>query len=746
MTNRTAFTHGVLSLALCAGLGGCDRKQASADSTAPSAPPSASAVPSSGLPALAPDARELILAKTVGGLLQAEHWLRKKPDDALSREAFDEYMARLDGRKLYLLKEHVDALSTMKEQLDDQLRSGSMELARVGEKMLIERRSVAETMVAEILAEPFDFTKDESVETDVEKVAWAADDGALRERWRKVLKLQVLERIVSMEEVAKARAERAAKPSDDGAGGGVVAPEPIPETFEAKEKKARGDVATSYDSLFKRLADRDPLTPASRFLSAVAAVYDPHTDYLPPREKENFDISISGSLEGIGALLGVKDHLVEVRELVPGGASWRQGELEAGDLILAVSSDAEQRPVDITDMSLDRVVDMIRGPKDSKVALRVQKTDGRIETITIVRDVIVIEASYARAAIIGEGDAAACYLRLPSFYGNTRDEPGATGKRASGSDVAAILDRCQAKNVSSAIVDLRGNGGGLLSQAVDIAGHFIEKGPVVQVRRPDGDKEVYSDDDPKVRFDGDVVVMVDRFSASASEILAGALQDYRRAVIVGTGPTHGKGSVQILVPLARVHGGGPDLGVLKLTTQQYFLVDGDSTQSRGVVPDVVLPDPAGHVETGERFLDHALPWSEVAPLTYQRWKKADWDPEKLVAASAKRTAEEPVFGAVEARRRFLEQRRAQTQLPLSAEKYRERRAKADAVLDELSEKLEGQEKERFPVAPLDYAGDAAEAAKDPRLEKRLEQWKDDLATDAWVDETLQILRDMRSAG
>jgi carboxyl-terminal processing protease len=499
----------------------------------------------------------------------------------------------------------VAALRKLDDQLDDQIQSGDLLLARQGEALLMERRKVVGVMVAELLAKPFDFSKPETIETDPEKLDYAPDEAALRDRWRKVLKLQVLQRIAAMEDGEKRGDD------DRGAGGAPPVREEVPTTPEGKEAKAREKVATSYQARFKRLEEGDPLGPAERFLGAVTSVYDPHSTYLAPAEKANFDIEISGSLEGIGALLGVKDHLVEVRELVPGGASWRQGKLEPGDLILAVGAEGQEM-IEIADMPLDRVVSLIRGPKGTVVTLRVQKPEGRIENIAITRDVIVIEAAYARGAVLDLPDHPAMgYIHLPGFYGNTRGDRGATGERNASDDVRKLLTMFEQKKLPGVLIDLRGNGGGLLAHARDITGHFIETGPVVQVRTSDGTTDVVRDDDPTIAFSGEVVVLVDRFSASASEIVAGALQDYDRAIIVGTGPTHGKGTVQILVELERLRGApSAPLGILKLTTQQFFLVEGDSTQSRGVQPDIVLPDPSGFVESGERFLDHAIP---VAP-------------------------------------------------------------------------------------------------------------------------------------
>ena len=730
--------HIVLILALL----GCNSAKDSSGSTRGNASASNAPVVQTKLPELEADPREEVIAEGVKMILQSRHLLRRPLDDNMSREAFEEYLERLDGRKLYLLESHIEELRKMSEHMDDQLKRGDLKLARQGEALLIERRKVIAKVVAGILEKPFDFGNNETVEGDVDKLAYCATEEALAERWRGQLELQVLQRVIAMERVEEALKNGGKKSGDDDDDDDdAPSNEVIPESAEGKEQKARTDLATSYDARFKRYEDRDPLTPTQRFVGAVAAVYDPHTTYLPPAEKKNFDIDMSGSLEGIGALLGVKDHLVEVRELVPGGASWRQGELGAGDLILAVTPAPGKRTVDITDMSLDRVVDLIRGPKDTVVKLRVRKPDGRIETIAITRDVIVIEAAYARGAELdlGGGRAKAGYINLPGFYGNTRDNPGATSERNAAEDVRQLLVLFEKRKLPGAILDLRGNGGGLLAHARDITGHLIKTGPVVQVRSSDGTTEQYGDKNPAIAYSGHVVVLVDRFSASASEIVAGALQDYGRAVVIGTGQTHGKGTVQTLIDLNRLRSTpGPSLGIFKLTTQQYFLVDGDSTQWRGVKPDIVLPDPAGYVESGERYLDHAIAWSETNPLPHNAYK-AEWSVAKLLPASSERLAEQAVFKAIIKRTEQMKKRRDETLIPLEKTTYMADRKRDRDELAAVRKVLRSDEV-RFQVAPIEYA--EIKNADDPRIKSQAERWRKDLSRDPWVAEAVHVLNDM----
>ncbi|HEY0482030.1 MAG TPA: carboxy terminal-processing peptidase, partial [Kofleriaceae bacterium] len=463
---------------------------------------------------------------------------------------------------------------------------------------------------------------------------------------------------------------------------------------------------------------------------------DPHTTYLPPADKANFDIRMSGSLEGIGAVLRERDDYVEVVEIVPGGASWRHGGLAAGDLILSVAAEG-QDPVDVVDMRLDDVVKMVRGPKGTVVHLRIRKPSGTEQTISITRDVVVVEESYARGAVINhKGQRPFGYIHLPSFYGGH-----GPGQRTSGRDVAHLLSEMKALKVTGVVIDIRGNGGGLLGEAVTMTGALIDRGPVVQVQDSRGNRETYTDDQRGTDYDGPVVVLVDRFSASASEILAGALQDYHRAIIVGTGPTHGKGTVQTLADLDKVTRSKEDLGVLKITVQQFFRVSGSSTQREGVVPDVVLPDPAGHLETGERTLEHAIPWSQIPAVDHAMWP-TPWKASTLAEHSAARVMKQPVLGKIAALTQVLRASRDDTRIPLARAAYEAHRKQQRAAFEAVSPDRKAGPA-ALTVKTLDDPtppppGPGGNAAKDDRLAR----WRDNVARDPWIEECVNVLGDM----
>ncbi|MDX2021167.1 MAG: carboxy terminal-processing peptidase [Deltaproteobacteria bacterium] len=693
------------------------------------------------------DLREATLARATLELLEKEHLLHKRVDDELSRVAFATYLDRLDSGKMFLLKADRDALGKYADKIDDQLRAGSLELGHEGQRILIKRVSMVEAWVAALLASPLDHTNKEDVELDPKKVTPAANEAELKDRWRRRLELEVLERVAQMQArlapsktvktpaVASAPGRPKEKSNgDDDEKAGALRLAEIPKTPQGRETKARADLAKSYAARFVRLAHPAPVDAAADLVNAVAASVDPHTNYLPPADRANFDIQMRGSLEGIGAVLREKDDYIEIVELVPGGAAWRQGQLDPGDLILAIAS-GTQDAVDAVNMRIDEVVNMIRGPKGTVVTLRVRKATGLEETVAITRDVVVVEEAYAKAALITKkGQPAYGYIHLPSFYG------GEGSARDSASDVRHLLRELNAKKVAGVILDVRGNGGGLLGSAIEMSGAFIEKGPIVQVRDSKGRRQVLTDDDAGADFTGPVIILVDRFSASASEILAGSLQDYRRAVIVGTSATHGKGTVQTLIDLDRATGGQLGLGVFKLTIQQFFRVNGSSTQSRGVSPDVTLPDPAGYIESGERELEHALPWSQITPAEHDDWKSS-WNAAALSAASVARVSKDPVFAKVTKLTQLMKAREADTRVPLAEADFMKQREQQRAEIAAASPKLDESPK-RFSVMPIDQRAPVA-AAANGKKDSRVAKWSDNLARDPWVDESLNILTDMK---
>lgn len=722
-----------------------ESKDAGAAPVGPGAAAAASASPmDTSLPEAPRDEREPILASAATALLH-EHVLGRPIDDGLSKEAFQRLIEELDAGKVFLLESDVQKLARFETDIDDELRAGDLVVGRKATALLASRRRVVGDVIADILGKPLAFTANESIETDSKKRAFCKTEEELAERWRGVLKLRVLERMQELEDILEKRAH----PKAGGATGKPADPDDvkrdaaaekalgeIPATFEGRREKVQKELAARYATQFARLAAVDKLAPAQAFLGALNGALDPHTNYLPPAEEAELDIAMTGRLEGIGATLREQEHYILVNDLVPGGAAWQQGKLEVGDLIMAVTQEGKE-PVDVMDMPIGKVVSMIRGPKGTVVILTVKKSDGTVKTISITRDLVRIEETYARGAILktkDRGDVG--YVHLPSFYG----ESSKPGERNATGDMRAILTQLTKKGVKSLVFDLRGNGGGLLSHARDIAGLFVKDGPVVQTKDGKGRVEVLRDADPTVAFNGNVVVLVDRFCASAAEIVAGALQDYERAVVVGTSATHGKGTVQAVIDLDRqspVKSSDP-LGLYKVTVQEYFRVSGGSTQLKGVEPDVLLPDPTSFIESGERTLPHAIPWSTIRPAVFAKVPHA-WKVTDLASASGARTSANADLATISRLAKLVEARKDKTVKPLERAAWQAEYAQAKSDIEALDPKKRAQ-KPLMEIVAL-----TPQTSADPRLQHQLDKWKDALASDPWVDETTRILADMTKA-
>lgn len=677
--------------------------------------------------------REALLTEGILSLLHDRHLLKRSLDDATSETAFNFFLLSLDPRKLYLTQADVDDLRQDERRLDDQMKTGHLKLSHKAGTLKRKRVAQVSDWVTAYLQQPFGLSRSEQHETRGKKRAFCQTDEALRDRWRRVLKREVLALIY------RAKQQDATKKTDTA----NDEPEPLATKTDSElEAEARDTLTKRYRTRFDRLAKQTYEDDIEQFLNAFVQVYDPHTGYLSPYRKQNLDIRMSGSLEGIGALLRQEEGFVKVQRIVPGSASWRQGKLKAEDIILAVAQENGE-PVDVVDARLQDVVQLIRGKKGTIVKLTVRKPDGNTVIVPIKRDVVRLEDTYAKAAILKETPESEpfAYVHLPKFYGNVRGRLGKASLRQASSDVQLALAQLKRNDVRGLILDVRGNSGGLLQEAVRLSGLFIEKGPIVLTRDADGQKKVLKDKDPSVEFAGPIVVMIDRFSASASEILAAALQDYGRAIVVGS-TTHGKGTVQYLYSLDRaVHSAGrlrpseTRLGTLKLTRYQFYRVNGDSTQLHGVSPDIELPDTAAHLEIGERSKEHAIPWNTIQPVRYKVWSKS-WNLQDLRASSAARQADSTAFSKVRAQSKLLSERREDTIEMLEKNAWLKKREQERTALE--SFKLD--DAKRFTVEPVSYAIDP-DMPQDARVAME-DEWVKDIQDDPWLEEALRILADM----
>jgi len=673
--------------------------------------------------------RAKLLSYLISERLETSHFTHKIIDDTVSEAAFGLYLKQLDFQKTVLLQEDVEKLRKYSRLIDDEIKSGKLDLAETGSAILAARASVVYEMVKEVLSEDFDFSTKEFIETDVEKIDYCKTDSELRERWRKILKYQVLNQYLNLQEERATAAGDAPKTADKPE-------EKKQQTDEDLRKSARNKVSKTYDQFFSRIAREKEAEHYERFFAAVTHAFDPHTDYMPPMNKEDFDISMRGTLEGIGATLKEDENYIKVVSIMAGSPASRQGQLQAEDIILKVGEGAGE-PVDIIGMRVTDAVRLIRGKKGTEVRLTIRKPDDKVMTVPIVRDIIQIEDTFVKGIAVRDektGDNFG-YIRVPSFYRDFEKTGHGRGGRNSTDDVRAILDNFISQNIKGLIIDLRNNGGGALTDAVRIAGLFIKTGPVVQVKSSNGKTNTLADDEPDITYTGPVVILVNRLSASASEILAGALQDYSRAVIMGGEHTHGKGSVQTIidlndnVPLPNMEAYKP-LGALKITVQKFYRITGASTQYRGVVPDLILPDVMSGLKTGEQYLDFAMPWDTVAPVTFTKWPKCQPDIPKLKEKSVKRVASNQGFIDMKTRATRLEEKQKNTIKSMNINDVRKEIEEARLQKENDTEASHGRPK------PHDNA-------KTP--EEKKEAFSKEISADNYVKEAISVIEDIITA-
>ncbi|HKI52411.1 MAG TPA: carboxy terminal-processing peptidase [Geothermobacteraceae bacterium] len=663
--------------------------------------------------------RAKLLSYVLRQQLDQHHYSHKVIDDDLSKAAFDLFLKQLDFQKRFLIAKDVDQLQPFATRIDDELTRGQIELPKIVATLLKVRINQVRQVVTDILSQELKIDGSEVLETDPEKLDWCQSQPELKERWRKILTYQVINTMLVLEDE-----------QTDAKG-----PAPA-EALKSLQEKAREKVAKRFDHFFERLLKDTLRDYYDRYFNAVTRAYDPHTTYLPPQQKEDFEIGMRGSLEGIGATLREEDGFIKVVRIIPGSASSRQGELEAEDIILAVAQGKEE-PVDVTDTRLRDAVELIRGPKGTEVRLTVKKADSTRKVIPITRDVVEIEETFVKSMLLSDPTTGRNfgYLKIPSFYRDFSSSFMGQGGRNVTSDVAAALKDLTQQGISGLIIDLRNNGGGALKDAVNVSGLFIDKGPVVQVKSSGGDVQVLRDNDSGVAYDGPVAVLVNRFSASASEIFAAALQDYHRAYIIGSDHTYGKGTVQTILDLDRsVPLKGMDiykpLGALKITTQKFYRVSGGSTQYKGVEADLIMPDRMRYLKSGEKYIDYSLPWDTVQATSYQPWEKVeDLQVDVLKNKSSQRVAASDKFQEIIQSSEKAKQRQEETQVTLNLETLRqEQKSNADAETDPLGFHGESDDE------------DSANNVKTEQDRQRL--WQESVRKDPFALEAVSILGDL----
>ncbi len=676
--------------------------------------------------------KESVLIHTLLEGLNQLHYAPVEINDNFSNRVYDLYVERLDGGKRFLTEADLTQMKAFKNKIDDESKEGTYEFFNLSVQLYEAGIKKAQTYYREILESPFKFDANENIELKGEEKSFVANDADLKKEWHRTLKYDVMTRVADKLKEQEEYKEKKAKG------------EKVDEEFEIKdfttlEKEARESVLENFDDWFDRMDRQDRSDRLSSYLNAITNVFDPHTSYYEPKDKEDFDINMSGTLEGIGARLIRDKDYTKITEIIPGGPAWKGKDLQANDLIMKVRQEDEEEPVDITGMEVKDVVKFIRGKKGTKVILTVKRVDGEIDDVEIVRDLVIIDESFAKSVILDQPGVAdnIGYIKLPRFYADFNRREG----RSCAKDVAAELKKLKDQNVNGVILDLRNNGGGSLKDVVTMSGLFIEQGPIVQVKARDRKAEVLADEDPTVQYDGPLIVMVNNFSASASEILAAALQDYNRAVIVGSKSTFGKGTVQRFFDLDRAIRGNSEvkpLGEVKLTIQKFYRVNGGSTQLNGVTPDIILPDNYTYITTGEQEHDYAMEWTEIKPVNYNQKAYSVKDMNALVANSKKRVATNPTFAKINENAKRLKEQREDTNVSLNMETYRAEEKRLDQEAKKYKDLFTKIEDLKIQNLAVDMPGITMDSSKIARNEV----WFEAMEKDVYIEESLSIMKDM----
>ena len=666
--------------------------------------------------------KDKLLIEIVQHILMNRHFSPVEINDEFSKQMHKSYLEHLDPQKRYFLQSDINEFKKYETRLDDDLKNDDLTFFNLTYDRLMQRMKEAQSVVKEIFKKPIDFSSKESINTDFEKISFVKNKTELQNRWKQIITFSILSTYITKEKEEKSKKEKDVnyKPK--------AAEELRKESVEASEKTLT-ELFSFYNDMIKE-------EWFSVYVNAITEAFDPHSNYMAPDMKENFDRDISGKFEGIGAQLQKKPDGIRITSIILGGPVWKGKLLEVGDQILKVAQGSEE-PVDVIGMRLDDAVKLIKGPKGTEVRLTVKRVDGTIEIVPIVRDVVELEETFAKSAIIQSNNKNYGIINLPKFYIDFKDQQ----ERNAASDVALEIEKLKKENVSGLIVDLRNNGGGSLKTVVDIAGLFIKNGPIVQVKSPRGRIDVLSDVDHRIQWDGLLVILVNELSASASEILAAAMQDYKRAIIIGGKQTYGKGTVQGFEELnnyVRQNSFG-QLGALKYTTQKFYRINGGSTQLEGVKSDIVVPDKYKYIDIGERDLTNAMKWDKIDPVKFNIWENHN-NFERAISNSNKRISESNQLKLIDENAKWIKKQQDENVFPLSYEAYKKVIERDEEEAKRFKAIVDYKSNLKFISLP----SDEAKVKDNEDLKLRRDRWHESLEKDIYVEEAVNVLNDLSS--
>ena len=665
--------------------------------------------------------KDRLLIELISHVIQRGHFNVKSLNDKMSEQIFHTYLESIDGQKRYFLQSDYREFSRYMYQIDDQIRELDLTFFDLTYQRLVLRMNEVEKLYQSLLSRPFNFEKEEIFDTDYDNQLYPLNQQARSDKWRKQLKLSTLSVLYDKVQEEENNDE--------------TTPAYLSSSWMDLEAEARTTTRENMEDFFDLMNELERKDWFDVYINSFVLQFDPHTNYFNPDDKDRFDMSMSGKFEGIGARLSKRNQAIKVVDIIVGGPLWRDQLMEVGDEIQLVRQE-DGDAVDIRAMRLDDAIKLIKGPKGSMVYLTVKKVDGNIETIPVKRDLVVLEESYARSTVINRQDQKYGLIHLPKFYVDFKSYK----ERNAAHDVEQEVINLKEAGVGGLIIDLRNNGGGSLQTVVDIAGLFIDEGPIVQVKSTVSKTEVLRDRDGKTLWNGPMVILVNELSASASEILAAAMQDYERAIVIGSEQTFGKGTVQNVVDLNRFLSNSTygNLGALKITTDKFYRINGGSTQLEGVKSDVITPDRYRYVDVGERDEDNPMRWDRISPLVYTKWNGyLNYD--DVIEQSQDRVNDHPIFNLVDQDAKWIEQRQNDNTIALNYQEYVSKIESDRAYADQFDAVEEYDNNLDFTISPADQKRISED---DIFLEKR-ERWFSNLSKDFYVEEAVNILQDLK---
>nr|AOE06211.1 peptidase, S41 family [uncultured bacterium]CBL87598.1 periplasmic serine protease, S41 family [uncultured Flavobacteriia bacterium] len=667
--------------------------------------------------------KDNLIIQLITYVLDQAHYLDKEINNEFSEKVFDTFLENLDPYKRYFYASDIEEFSKYKYLIDDAFKNPNLDFFELVYKRYTKRMLESEKIFNDILSKPFDFNKNEVCECDFEELDYVKTKDQLFDRWRKLLKIYVIENYHN-------EIEDDLRKSKEDTDFSIRSPNLI-------EKKTRETLKETMQQNYAFISEEMQRSDwFSVYINSFVSQYDPNTSYLDPESKDRFDVDMSGNYAGIGARLQKKIDKVEITEVISGGPAWRDNILEKGDAILKVRQDKENEPVGILNMRLSEAVKLIKGKKGTKVHLTVKKVDGTVTEVTVKRDIVLLEETYIKSSIVEKDNNTYGLINIPKFYIDFDNQ----SNRDAAKDLRTEIERLKEQGIQGLVIDLRNNGGGALKTVVDMAGMFIKNGPVVQVKYFDKEKQVLSDRDRSVLWTGPLVILVNEGSASASEILAAAMQDYKRAIIIGGNQTWGKGTVQNVFPLNRMVRGNTngDLGALRYTTQKYYRINGGSVQLEGVKSDINVPYRYKYLEFGEKDSENPLQWDEIDKVEFDTWN-SNFNFEEAITKSNKRMANNEYLKLVDENAKWIKSVRDNKLINLNYDKFKLELEENSSITEKF--KALNDYSMNYSFKSLPYELDLIK--NDSVLGLKRERWHKSLNKDFYIDEALNVLSDLR---